>query len=84
MPSTIGKCKLFRIKHITLLKGETFLRNKHEIAFFVIKCKLFGRKGNTLRVCTRVLLREEIAERNICSRYLSEVLKHGHTSNYFV
>ena len=48
MPSTIGKCKLFRIKHITLLEGETFLRNKHEIAFFEIKCTFFGRKENTI------------------------------------
>ena len=49
MPCTIGKCKLFRIKHITLLEGETFLRNKHEIAFFEIKCTFFGRKENTIR-----------------------------------
>ena len=49
MPSTIGKCKLFRIKHITLLEGETFLRNKHEIASFEIKCTFFGRKENTIR-----------------------------------
>ena len=42
--------KLFRIKHITLLEGETFLRNKHEIAFFEIKCTFFGRKENTIRV----------------------------------
>ena len=42
MPSIIGKCKLFRIKHISpLLEGETFLRNKHEIVFFEIKCTLF-------------------------------------------
>ena len=33
MPSTIGKFKLFRIRHTTLLEDETFLRNKHEIAF---------------------------------------------------
>ena len=51
MPSTIGKCKLFRIKHITLLEGETFLRNKHEIGFFDIKCTFFGRKENTIRLC---------------------------------
>ena len=49
MPSPIGKCKLFRIKHNTLLEGETFLRNKHEIAFFEIKCTFFGRKENTIR-----------------------------------
>ena len=49
MPSTIGKCKLFRIKHITLLEGEIFSRNKHEIAFFEIKCTIFGRKENTIR-----------------------------------
>ena len=48
MPSTIGKCKLFKIKHITLLEGETFLRNKHEIAFYEIKCTFFGRKENTI------------------------------------
>ena len=48
MPSTIGKCKLFRIKHTTLLEGETFLRNKHEIVFFEIKCTFFGRKENTI------------------------------------
>ena len=50
MPSTIGKWKLFRIKHITLLEGETFLRDKHEIAFFEIKCTFFGRKENTIRL----------------------------------
>ena len=50
MPSTIGKWKLFRIKHITVLEDETFLRNKHEIAFFEIKCTFFGRKENTIRV----------------------------------
>ena len=41
MPSTIGKCKLFRIKHTILLEGETFLRNKHEIAFFLNKVHIF-------------------------------------------
>ena len=41
MPSTIGKCKLFKIKHITLLEGEPFLRNKHKIAFFFKKCTFF-------------------------------------------
>ena len=41
MPSTIGKCKLFRIKHTTLLEGETFLRNKHKIAFFFNKVHIF-------------------------------------------
>ena len=51
MPSTIGKSKLFRIKHITLLEGKTLLRNKHEIAFFEIKCTFFGRKENTISYC---------------------------------
>ena len=50
MPSTIGKCKLFRIRHITLLEGETFLRNKHEIAFFEINRTFFGRKENTISI----------------------------------
>ena len=36
MPFTIDKCELFRIKHSTLLEGETFLRNKHEIVFFFL------------------------------------------------
>ena len=57
MPSTIGKCKLFRIEHIMRLEGETFLRNKHEIAFFEIKCTFFGRKENTIRLFARNLLR---------------------------
>ena len=48
MPSTIGKFKLFRIINITLLEGETFLRNKHDIAFFEIKWAFFGRKENTI------------------------------------
>ena len=48
MPSTIGKCKLLGIKYTTLLEGETFLRNKHEIAFFGIKCTFFGRQENTI------------------------------------
>ena len=52
MLSTIRKCKLFRIKHITILDGETFLRNKHEIAFFEIKCTFFGRKEITINYNT--------------------------------
>ena len=48
MPFTIVKCKLFRIKNIALLEGETFLINKHEIVFFEIKCTFFGRKENTI------------------------------------
>ena len=47
-PPPLEKCKLFRIKHITLLEGETFFRNKHETEFFEIKCTFFGRKGNTI------------------------------------
>ena len=41
MPSTIGKCKIFRIKHATLLENEIFLRNKHETAFFLNKVHIF-------------------------------------------
>ena len=37
MPFTIGKCKLFRIEHTTLLEGKTFLRKKHKTAFFLNK-----------------------------------------------
>ena len=48
MPSTIGKYKLFRIKHTTVLEGKAFLRNKHKTEFFEIKCTFFGRKENTL------------------------------------
>ena len=40
----IDKCKLFRIKHITLLEGETFLRNKNKIEFFVNKVHIFWQK----------------------------------------
>ena len=50
MPSTIGKYKLFRIKHTTVLEGETFLRNKHKTEFFWNKVHIFfGRKENTIR-----------------------------------
>ena len=48
MPSTIKKNLEFRIKHTTLLEGETVLRNKHKIAFFEIKCTFFDRKENTI------------------------------------
>ena len=48
MPSIIVKCKLFRIKYTTVSEGETFLRNKHKIEFFEIKCTFFGRKENTI------------------------------------
>ena len=41
MPSTIGKCELFRIKHITLLEGEIFVRNKRKIKFFLNKMHFF-------------------------------------------
>ena len=44
MPSAIGKCKLFRIKHTTLLEGETFLKNKHEIEFFEINAHFLVEK----------------------------------------
>ena len=37
-------------KRPILLEGEIFLRNKHEIAFFEIKCTFFGRKENTIRL----------------------------------
>ena len=47
MPSTIGKCNLFIIKHIALLEGVTFLRNKHKIEL-KIKCIIFVRKENTI------------------------------------
>ena len=47
MPFTIGKCKLFIVKHTTLLEGATFFRNKHKIPFFDIKCTFFGRKKKT-------------------------------------
>ena len=33
-PFRKGKCNLLRIKHTTLLEGETFLRKKHKIAFY--------------------------------------------------
>ena len=49
MPTTIGKCNLFKIKHTTLLEGETSLGNKHKIEFYKIKCTIFGRKENTIR-----------------------------------
>ena len=76
MPSTIGKCKLFRIKHTNLLEGETFLRNKHHIAFFEVKCIFFGRKENIINVtdyttsepsCLRCfpLLEHQAAERTV-------------------
>ena len=64
MPSTIGKCKLFRIKHITVLEGETFLRNKYKTEFFEIKCAFFGRKENTIRIKHITLLGGETFLRN--------------------
>ena len=48
----IHTCKLFRIKHTTLLEGETFFRNKSEIEFFLNKVHIFfGRKENTIIMC---------------------------------
>ena len=41
MSSAIGKCKLFGIKHTTLLEGERFLRNKHKVDFFFNKVHIF-------------------------------------------
>ena len=41
MPYTIDKCELFGIKYFTLLEGETFLRNKHKIEFFLHKRHIF-------------------------------------------
>ena len=64
MPSAIEMWKLFRIKHTTLLEGETFLRNKHKIAFFEIKCTFFGRKENTIRIKHITLLEGETFLRN--------------------
>ena len=64
MPSTIGKCELFTIKHIALLEGKTFLRNKHKIAFFEIKCTFFGREENTIRIKHTAILEGETILRN--------------------
>ena len=80
MPFTIGKCKLFRIKHITFLEGETFLRNKHEIAFLEIKCTFFGRKENTINLslsrCNRVAA--------MCDCYIQLLLLQADTQPYIV
>ena len=56
MPFTIGKCKLFRIKHTTLLEGETFLRNKHKIAFFEISANFLVEKKTSLESHAMVLI----------------------------
>ena len=76
MPCTIGKCKLFRIKHVVLLEGETFLRNKHDIAFLEIKCTFCGRKENTInetkyflstyfwqKLCDQVKLPKQVSQK---------------------
>ena len=49
----IGKCELFRIKHATLLEGETFLRNKHKIEFFFF---FFRENAHFFLVETKTLL----------------------------
>ena len=33
-----------------MIEGETFLRNKYEIAFFEIKCTFFGGKENIIKL----------------------------------
>ena len=53
----LGMCKLFKIKHITLLEGATFLRNKQKIAFFLVKCTFFGSKENTISFVALNLLK---------------------------
>ena len=59
MPSTIGKGKIFSIKHTTLLEGKLFSGGKYKIAFFKIKCTFFGRKENTINV-TNLLVRDKL------------------------
>ena len=56
------------IQHTTLLEGKPFLRNKHQIAFFEVKCKFFGRKGYTISVCELCSVR--------CMRVYVHVHKH--------
>ena len=63
MPSTIGKCKLFSIKHITLLEGEAFLRNKHKITFFLIKCTFYGRKENTINLILPLIMPKKLKKK---------------------
>ena len=41
-PSPLARANYFQ--------GETFLRNKHKIAFFLIKCKFFGGKEQNFSV----------------------------------
>ena len=77
MPSTIGKCKLFRIKHIILLEGETFLRNKHEIAFFEIKCTFSSGKENTNRVC------QKSAESSVASNFFLTFYSWGKKTFFY-
>ena len=62
MPSTIGKCKLFKIKHTTLLEGSTFFRNKHKIPFFLNKVHFFLVEKKTPSEFVPEFCWEEIAE----------------------
>ena len=41
MPSTIGKCKLFKIKHTTLLEGEIFFKKQTQNCIFCNKVHIF-------------------------------------------
>ena len=54
------------------LETETFLRNKHEIAFFEIKCTFFGRKENTIR--GEIVLKTLLAK--TLWRYINGFLYH--------
>ena len=52
---------------IGVLEGETFLRNKHEIAFFEIKCTFFGRKENTIRLTEQCHVQHNQKEKKLIS-----------------
>ena len=61
MPSSIGKCELFSIKHTILLEGEIFLRNKHKVAFFFLnKMHIFLVENKTpLRKSTEIRVKAD-------------------------
>ena len=72
MPSNIGKCELFRLKHTTLLEGEIFFRNKRKI--FLNKMHIFLQKRKQLRQldCVHTLyIIDKEALIIVCCQYLT-------------
>ena len=68
------------------LEGETFLRNKHDIAFFEINCTFFGRKENTINCISNIKELGSTKSRRRNKNFFSRIkiqIKNSHAKSIY-